>query len=164
MKRNETRNSTMNMPQFTAESSLYRTKNQYRSTAAGNLLDSGWAAITPQGCGWLDSAICSTFIAAGTVACTALCLDGGPPACAGCWSTALLGLYGECKDCIPAWMRDLINIFEGGGGGGGGGGTAPPMCCPPGRTCRCGGRCVTHSDGSLSCVNGLCLEPKQVCP
>ena len=48
-----------------------------------------------------------------------------------------------------------------GGGGGGGGGI--PRCCPPGRECRCGGRCVTQTDGSVSCVHGECLTPTESC-
>jgi hypothetical protein len=46
-------------------------------------------------------------------------------------------------------------------GGGGGGGI--PRCCPIGRECKCGGRCVTQTDGSVSCVGGECLTPGQSC-
>jgi hypothetical protein len=153
----------MNMPSFTADASLYQARNHYRSAAAGRFLDDGRATVTPQGCGWVEGGLCGTLIGVGAVACAALCLEGGPGPCAGCWSVYLGGLYQLCHDCIPAWMRALIDAFEGNGGGGGGGGGPVPQCCPQGRTCRCGGRCVTNPNGTISCVNGECLTPNQQC-
>jgi class 3 adenylate cyclase len=73
------------------------------------------------------------------------------------------GLFAFCRDCLPEWLRDLINAIEGGNGGGGGGGGGA-MCCPVGKTCKCGGVCVRHPDGTMSCVGGSCLKPNQVCP
>jgi len=149
----------MNMPGYAAEASLYRTNSHYAAARGGGFLSNGTTSVLPQGCGWLEGGICGTFIAASTAACIALCLDGGPIACAGCWTTALGPLFGLCKDCIPAWMRALIDEFESGGGGGGGG-SGPPLCCPIGRSCRCGGKCVPGQ----GCVDGVCLRPNQECP
>src|SRR5689334_20223668 len=100
--------STMNMPGFTAESTLYQTKSYYRSAADASFL--GDRTIIPQGCGWVEGIACGAYITAGVTACTLACY-GGPAACAACWlgfgSTLL---YPLCKDCIPQWMRDLIDI------------------------------------------------------
>jgi hypothetical protein len=150
----------MNMPSFTADASLYQARNHYRSTAAGRFLDDGRATVTPQACGLAKGIICGTFIGAGAAACAAFCFSGPVP-CAGCWAFYLGGLYQFCHDCIPEWMRDLIDAVEGNGGGGGGGGV--PQCCPHGKTCRCGGRCVTNPSGTISCVGGKCLAPHEEC-
>jgi hypothetical protein len=153
----------MNMPSFTAEASLYQTNNHFQS-AGGNFPSDGNTTVTPQACGWIKGGICGTVIAGGIVVCTASCLAsaelGGFP-CYLCWAGFLGAAYGYCKDCIPAWMRALIDSSEGGGGGGGSG---PPTCCPRGTTCKCGGRCVTNSNGTISCVGGTCLRPNQQCP
>lgn len=112
----------MNMPAFTAEASLYQTINHYQSAAGGSyLLNGNPTSVTPQACGWIKGGVCGTFIAGGTVLCVSACL-AGPAACALCWAGFLGGLYGFCRDCIPGWMRALIDAFESGGGGSGGGG------------------------------------------
>lgn len=163
----------MNMPGFTGESTFYRTKNQYRATASGIFLDDSNATVTPQGCGWAKGITCGAVIAGGVVVCTASCLAGpatGGIPCYLCWSGYLGALYGFCRDCIPGWMRDLIDLAEGGGGGGsgGGGGGGDPLshlrCCGLNKLCKCGGRCVTNSDGTRSCVGGRCLNILQQCP
>ena len=151
----------MNMPGYAAEASLYRTNSHYAVARGGGFLSNGNATLVPQGCGVFQGIFCGSIIAAGGAACAALCLYGPAP-CAGCWITFLGGLYGSCKDCIPGWMKDLIDIFESGGSGGGGG-SGPPRCCPVGTTCRCGGQCVTVN-GQLRCVDGVCLRPNQECP
>lgn len=153
----------MSTPMFTADRSLYRSEGRYQFAVSGTARNGGEAVVVPQDCGIVDGILCGALIGTGTAACGALCLDGGPAACAVCWTTLLGGLYQFCHDCIPAWMRALIDEFEGGGGGGGGGGSLP-RCCPIGRTCRCGGKCVTNSNGTISCVGGVCLEPNQSCP
>jgi hypothetical protein len=144
----------MSMPGFTAETSLYQTNNLYRS-AVGGFLNNWNTTVTPQGCGILKGITCGVAIAGGTVLCTSACL-AGPAPCVGCWTGALAIVgYGFCRDCIPAWMRALIDVFDGGGSGGGGGGGGGG-CCPPGRTC-CG-----------SCESGrcddACIGPGQSCP
>jgi hypothetical protein len=101
----------MNMPSFTADASLYQARNHYRSTAAGRFLDDGRATVTPQACGLAKGIICGTFIGAGAAACAAFCFSGPVP-CAGCWAFYLGGLYQFCHDCIPEWMRDLIDAVE----------------------------------------------------
>ena len=126
----------MNIPSFTAEASLYQTKNHYRGAVSGSFQGAGNATVTPQACGWIKGITCGAAIAGGTALCTAACLSG-PAACAGCWAGALAIVgYGFCRDCIPGWMRSLIDIFESGGGGGtsgggsgGGGGGVPRRCC-----------------------------------
>ena len=110
----------MNMPGFTAEASLYKTSNHYRFAAGGSFLSDGKTTVTLQGCGFVERIVCGSAIVGGTVLCTSACLSGPAP-CAACWTGALAIVgYGFCRDCIPAWMRALIDIFEGGGGDGGG--------------------------------------------
>jgi hypothetical protein len=155
--------SIMNMPRLSAEASLYQSGNHYRSARGTSYAGSGAPAVTPQDCGFTQGIACGTLIAGGVVVCTASCLAspslGGLP-CYACWTAYLGGLYGFCRDCIPAWMRTVLDVFEGNGGDSGGG---VPQCCPPGRTCRCGGRCVTNPNGTVSCVGGECLTPNQQC-
>jgi hypothetical protein len=119
----------MNMPGYTAEESLYQTNNHYRLGAGCSYSSNESAAVTPQGCGLIKGAVCGGFIAGGTGLCTLTCLTGDPVLCAGCWVTALGAVYSSCKDCIPGWMRALINAFESSGGGGGGPVRNPRRCC-----------------------------------
>jgi hypothetical protein len=154
----------MPLPGFTAEAGVYKTNNHYRLVAGGSFLSDGNTAVVPQGCGWGEGILCGTLIVTGAAACTAFCFSGPGP-CAACWLAYLGGLYQFCKDCIPAWMQDLINELGGGsaGGGGtgpGGGGTGGGGCCPAGK--RCCGRCVKVS-GRLSC-DDVCVGPHQLCP
>jgi hypothetical protein len=159
----------MNMPGFSAETSVYRTTNRYRSAVSASFATDGEMPVTPQDCGIIKGIVCGTAIGIGTTVCTASCLAaanagplGGYP-CWLCW-TGFLGAIGlgGCLDCIPQWMLDIIHAFENAGGGGGGGGVS--LCCPVGSTCKCGGRCVTMPDGSMACVGGTCLKPLQSCP
>ena len=150
----------MQVPGFTAEACMYRTPNLYRSSAAAGIARDGNAGVLLQDCGIGRGILCGTLIATGAAACTALCF-GGPAPCATCWLAYLGGLFQFCHDCIPEWMKDLIDEFESGGGGGGGGGGGS-RCCPVGTACRCGGRCVKVGGGS-ECT-GECLKPHQVCP
>jgi hypothetical protein len=154
----------MSMPGFSAESSLYQSNNQYRTTGPKCASDVS-SDIVPQGCGWVVGIICGGVIAGGAIFCTGVCIAGGPESgglpCWLCWTGYLGGLYGFCRDCLPEWVKELIGSFEGGGGSGGGG---EPMCCPYGRSCRCGGKCVSQADGSIRCVDGICLKPGQACP
>jgi hypothetical protein len=155
----------MTMPMFNADASLYPARNVYRSTAAANSPRDEGLTVIPQSCGLFKGIFCGTVITAGSAACAALCIEGGPVPCAACWTTALGAIYQTCHDCIPGWMRALVDAAGGGGSGGsGGGGGGIRRCCPAGRECRCGGQCVTRIDGSVSCVGGLCLTPGQSCP
>ncbi len=149
----------MKMPGFTAEASLYQAINHYRSPAGGSFLVNGNTTITPQACGWVKGGVCGTFIAGGTVLCVSACL-GGPAACALCWAGFLGGLYGFCRDCIPGWMRALIDAFEsggsgGGGGGGSGGGGPRPIGCEVDEKC-------CERDADRNCV--LCIPHNAACP
>lgn len=153
----------MNMPRFTAEASLYQTNNHYRSTAGRSFLSDGNTTVTPQDCGWLKGGACGIVIGGGVTVCTASCLAspalGGLP-CWVCW-TGFLGLsYGFCRDCIPGWMRHLLDLVEGGGGGGGGGGG--PCGCPRGTT-KCCGTCTIIPGRGRFC-DGDCIGPGQQCP
>ena len=154
----------MRTPGFGAEASAYVTTKAYRQAAGAGHAAKGAVDVVPQDCGLVEGIACGVVIAGGVVVCTASCLAsaelGGIP-CYLCWAGYLGGLYGFCRDCIPSWILAIINGVEGGGGSSGGG---SPSCCPPGRSCRCGGRCVKQTDGSIRCVGGVCLGPHQSCP
>lgn len=115
----------MTVPAFTADASLYRTSNHYRLGSSGSFPGDGNTTVFPQGCGRIEGIECGFVIAGGIVVCTASCLAspalGGFP-CWACWTGYLGALYGFCKDCIPSWMKALIDEFESGHSGGGGGG------------------------------------------
>jgi hypothetical protein len=151
----------MNLPGFTAEAGVYRTNNHYRLAAGGTFLGGAKTTAVPQGCGLFQGIFCGAVIALGSAACLAFCLSGPAP-CFGCWTIELGGLYESCKDCIPAWMKALIDEFEGGGGsgGGGGGGGGGSTCCPPGK--RCCGTCVKVAGGTK--CDDVCVGLHQVCP
>lgn len=150
----------MQMPGFTAEASMYRSKNLYQSSAAAGLLRDSGTGVVPQDCGWASGILCGTLIGVGAAACTAFCFSGPGP-CAACWLAYLGGVYQFCHDCIPAWMRALVDEFESGGGsGGGGGGGGGGGCCPPGK--RCCGNCAKVS-GRLMC-DDVCVGRRQACP
>lgn len=148
-----------NIPGFTGEASLYHTNNHYFTTGGG-FLSEGHAIVTPQACGWIRGITCGGAIAGGVVLCTSICLGGGPAACYACWAGAL-GLigFGFCRDCIPKWMRDLIDAFENGGGGGGGGsgggGGPRPIGCEINEKC-----CERDAEGN--CI--LCWPRTAPCP
>ncbi len=162
----------MKLPGFAAESSVYRTNNHYRLAAGATYLSEGNATIVPQDCGVLQGIECGAFIAAGAVFCTADCLAGaaaGPAGgfpCWACWTAFLGGATAACWDCIPAWMKALIDEFESGGGSGGGGGAfgggaGGGQCgCPVGE--KCCGNCVKK--GGLRMCDGLCVRRNQQCP
>jgi hypothetical protein len=150
----------MQLPNFTAEASIYQTKSHYRHIAGGSHLVYGNGNIFPQDCGFFTGTFwfCLATVASTTAACALLCLDGGPQACGVCVTAALGADYGECKDCLPGWIRALLDIFEGGGGGGGGGGP-PPDCtatgCGPGAMCcECVGPpiCTTPAHCKFLCT------------
>ena len=160
------------IPEFNAQASLYKSDNHYRSGAGGSYASNGDATLKPQGCGWVKGGVCGTFIAGGVVVCTASCLAspalGGIP-CWVCWTGFLGGTFGFCRDCIPGWMRALLDLAEGGGGsggggtggGGGGGPTRGPCGCPKGTKC-CGG-CTKIPGQGLVC-NDICIGPGEQCP
>jgi hypothetical protein len=133
----------VNMPRLTAGVSLYRSTNQYRGATQGHLRDGVSPGVSPQGCGFVKGAVCAGFIAGGSGLCTITCLTGEPLLCGGCWVTALGAVYSSCKECIPAWMRALVDAFESGGSsggsGGGGGGPVrdPKRCCERNEFGRC---------------------------
>ena len=152
----------MNMPGFTAETSLYQTNNHYRFATGGSFLSNGNTTVIPQDCGIGEGFACGGFIHGGVGLCSYACfVEGDLAQCAGCWVLALGALYATCKDCIPAAFRTLIDLFEssggvftGGGGGGGVGGSRP--CCPRGHFCR--GRCTKVPGMGLVC-EGECVRP-----
>lgn len=157
----------MPMPGFTADTSVYKTNNHYRFGAGASLASDGSVNVVPQGCGWIEGITCGVIIGGGVVVCTASCLAsaelGGFP-CYACWAAYLGGLYGYCRDCIPSWMKALIDEFESGGGsggsgGGGGGGGTSHRCCPPGK--RCCGTCQKVPGGTM--CDDVCVGPHQLC-
>ena len=107
----------MILPGFTADASLYRTMNLYRSGPLANtLIGPGEGLVSLQ----LD---CGLSCAATWTVCNVGCALSLDPFC-------LVGCGVNFVDCLE-------NCSSGGGGGGG-----PPSCCPPGKSCQCGGRCV----------------------
>jgi hypothetical protein len=162
----------MNMPGMAGEASVYKTNSQYRSTGGKFLIDAN-TNVVPQACGLATGIKCGAIFAVLGVGCTLLCIDAwaaGPPgyaACAGCWAAQLGSSYGQCKDCLPDWIRSIIHLFESGGDGGHGGGGGgppppPPVCdgvrCLPGQICcRCenvGAECL-----SAGLCDRLCRQP-----
>jgi hypothetical protein len=144
----------MSIPGFWAEASVYRTNNHYRPVFGSTYPNIVNTSAVPQGCGLFEEIACGVNIGVGIVLCTAACFLG-PDACLLCWAAALGNDYAFCQDCIPGWMRDLINSVEGDGDGGGGGGLGAPkgQCnCPAGT--KCCGKCVTQVVG---------LKPVQIC-
>jgi hypothetical protein len=131
----------MALPGYAAEASLYRTSGCYRGASSSPVGDAGLTVVAQQ----IDcDALCAIKWQACNIGCA---ISGGifAPFClAACGVT-----FGLCLNDCP----------NGGGGGGG-----VPQCCPQGRTCRCGGRCVTNPNGTISCVGGECLTPNQQCP
>src|SRR5690349_15946600 len=167
----------MNMPSFTAEASLYRTSNRYLSAVGGSFPSGGYTVVNLQGCGVWDTIKCGVFVAAGITGCSLLCVGAiaaGPAAiaaCVGCWAAVFpADLFISCRDCIPGWVRDIINIFEsggggggsGGGGGGGTGGGGGQCGCPRSRPKCCGG-CVKEPGMPLFC-DGECVPRTAQCP
>lgn len=133
----------MNLPGFSADASLFRTAHVYRGSSRG---PGGRGAALPSAITAQASCTDSCWEQYGI--CAGLCLlTFNPASIAGCE--------------FGCWIKNLICQAgcESGGGGGG-----PPMCCPFGRSCRCGGRCVTQPNGSIACVDGVCLAPHQECP
>ncbi len=143
---------TMNMPGFTAETSLYKTVNRYVQSAYGVALSDGSPTVIPQGdCPWWKFGGCIFAVGACTAGCVAtgpgfavclgLCL--GAAGAIGCIACAGLSAADE------AAARQAANGVGGGGGGGGG-------CCPPGR--RCCGSCASGQ------CDDICIGPGQSCP
>ena len=158
---------TLNMPGFTAETSLYKTDNHYVQTAYGGVLTDGSTTVVPQGdCPWWKFAGC--IVAVG--GCTAGCVISGPtfPVCLGlCLGAA--GAIG-CIACAGLNAQDEMTATQaalgggggdGGGGGGGGGSSGGPCGCPRGTRC-CGG-CTKVPGQGLVC-NDVCIKPGEVCP
>jgi hypothetical protein len=159
----------MSMPGFAAEASLYKTNNHYRFSPSGGFQADGNAMVTPQGCGWIKGSICGGIIVGGIAVCTASCVAGvasGGISCGICWVGYLGALYGFCKDCIPEWMKALIDAVSddgggsSGGSGGSGGSTSGPCHCPVGT--RCCGTCVKVSGRAPYC-DGDCVARHKPC-
>lgn len=156
----------MGMPNFTAEESLYVTRNHYRVADGGGFWSDGRVDVVPQDCGWLKGILCGGVVAAAVVVCGASCAVGaaaGPLGGIPCWECLVgFGLVSTaaCFDCLPGWIQDVINGIEsiggggdgGGGGGGGGSGTHGPCNCPAGT--KCCGQCTTEIVG---------LKPVRIC-
>ena len=119
---------TLNMPGFTAETSLYKTDNHYVQTAYGGVLTDGSTTVVPQGdCPWWKFAGCIVAVGACTTGCVVA--NVGFPVCLGlCLGAA--GAVG-CVACAGLSSKDEVAARQAalgasGGGGGGGGGRE---CC-----------------------------------
>jgi hypothetical protein len=153
----------MNMPGFTAETSLYQTNNHYRFAAAGNFLSNGNTTVTPQGCGLFELAACGFQIGI-CIPIVAVSCNSDPGSCLLAWALCMGSSMLLCKDCID-------NIIHGGGGEGGGGGpggggvggggTGGPCGCARGKYC-CGTCSKTPGRGTLEC-DGQCIRLGEEC-
>lgn len=169
--------STMTLPGYTADASVYRTINLYRSTVGGSFAGDGSAAVAPQSCEWYDpkSWACGVAIAAATVGCGASCEVVGP-ACYICWVGLIAGALAGCEDCLPTWVKGLIDQYGAGNGSSGGGDEPQPVQCQPGqkycskqRICvskgaLCPGQCFRNENcakGEL-CFDGTCMNKELV--
>jgi hypothetical protein len=125
---------TMNIPNFTAEASLYRTKLSYRG-AGGRPVGPGVAA---------QSLGCSFKCILQNAACLLASAESGGPIT----SAACEVVFAICEsDC-------------GGGAGGVGGRHFPPHCgCGPDK--KCCGNCV-HQPGIIFC-DGECIGLHETC-
>lgn len=147
----------MNMPGFTAETSLYQTSIHYRFAASGSFLSNGNITVAPQGCGWTEGLSCLGLVIGSAVVCGGFCALGPWPGCIACVAALGAGDLCTCYDCLPKFIRDALDLggLCGGGGGGGGG---PPPCCPADRP-HCCGICQPRPGGGLIC-DDACIDPK----
>lgn len=144
----------MTVPGFNAETSLYKSSNHYRLAASGNFLGDGNAFVVPQGCGRIKTGVCAVGVLGAGTLCAAVCIESSGAFCAACIAIVLPGsLYGFCRDCLPGWIRAILDAFDSSGGGG-----VELPCCPPGTVCKCGGHC------ELGQCTGPCLPPGAACP
>lgn len=153
----------MSIPGFAAEASLYQSRRHYRQSATPSYAGQD-ATVAPQGCDFFHEIFCPVVVAVAAAACYAICHDT-PPLCKPCLVAALGVDIGGCIDCLPEWVRDIINGV--GNGGGGAGGVGGQRCCPIGTKCSCGGKCMkVYGDGGVrvECVDGVCLRPNEKCP
>jgi hypothetical protein len=147
----------MSIPNFTAEESLYVTKNHYRMADGRGFSTGGTVDVIPQDCGWVRGILCGGLVATAVLVCGASCAAGaaaGPLGGIPCWEClTVFGLVtgAYCFECLPGWIQDVINGIEsiggGGGGGGGGSGINRANCgCPSGK--KCCGTCTTVTVGN----------------
>jgi hypothetical protein len=149
----------MNMPGMAGEASVYKTNNNYRSTAGGGSPNNWNITVTPQGCGITEILTCGAFVAVAGTVCVGACI-AGPFTCLGC----VLGVFGPgllitCHDCLPESIRTQIDIARSGGDGG----PPPPIPCCPGNR-RCCGSCVPLPNGRGMQCDDACIGPGQHCP
>jgi hypothetical protein len=148
----------MIMPGFAAESSLYKTATFYRGFGQ---VAGGYAAasVVPQ-----DS--CSDTCAQNATICVTACTVAATLASIftfGILTGPAAAAYSVClATCAANALACSLRCPSSGGSGGNG--NPEPSCCPPGKVCSCGGRCVLHPNGSISCVGGLCLGKNERCP
>lgn len=131
----------MNMPGFTAETSLYKTHAHYR-LIGGLVRGSG---VVPQ------QSDCEIACGVADAACLIGCIASGPfyPLCASACTVATVICLGGCQE------------GSGGGGGVGGGGGGGQCGCP--RNNKCCGFCVKEPGKPLFC-DGDCVPRNLQCP
>lgn len=140
----------MNMPGFTAETSIYATHRYYRTAGAGSFLSDGSAAVIPQGdCPWWKFFGCIGAVGACTTGCVVA--NVGFPVCLGLCLGAASAI--GCVACAGLSSEDEATATQaalsgsGGGSGGGGGGGQPKTCCE--RDDR--GRCIIWVPKGAEC-------------
>jgi hypothetical protein len=160
----------MNMPGMVGEASVYKTNNHYRSSAIGRLIIHKNVDVVPQQCDWLFKIACGPVIAGGLAACGTTCAAaweaggplGGYPCylCLMAYDSFVGGGFNYCKECLPAWIRAIIDFFENGGGGGDSGGPLHDCTttgCPSGLVCcdcRTPAFCTTQAGCQRYCSHG----------
>lgn len=172
----------MNIPEFTAQASLYRTSNRYRSSMA-NVVDSlaNQSVVAAYFPGPESQRKCQGCLET-CLATNGLCLLGAvvfwPPAIVGC-SLTNASCVGYCltpgspSDCCPKFCR--FEPFNQPGGGccdqdeqcvDPGDPNSRSGCCPSDQSV-CGGKCCAKGDyccgneccpGGWHCIDGFCSE------
>lgn len=159
--------SAMNMPGFTAETSIYATHRYYQTAGAGSFLSDGSAVVIPQGdCPWWKFFGCIAAVGGCTAgcslttvgfpACLGLCL--GAAGAIGC--VACAGLSSEDEDTAT---QAALSVSGGGSGGGGTGGGGPLGQCRCPRNNKCCGSCVKEPGKPIFC-DGDCVPLTTQCP
>ncbi len=135
---------TINIPGFTAETSLYKTSTHYRLLGA---LIRG-SGVVPQ------QSDCEIACGIADAACLTACIASGPfyPLCASACTAATVLCLSQCQDGGGG---------SGGGGTGGGGGGGGQCGCP--RNNKCCGSCVKEPGKPLFC-DGDCVPRNLQCP
>ncbi len=159
----------INIPGFTAETSLYATHGYYRTVGAERFVSDGNAAVIPQGnCPAWKWFGCVAAVGACTAGCIVASTGLGFAVCLG----LCLGAAGSigCVSCAGLSSEDEVTATQaalsmsgGGGGSSSSGGGRPSGHCDCPRGTRCCGGCTKVPGQGLVC-NDICVGPGEQCP